>query len=206
MKRKFAVLLTMILLSTAVFAEIELGMSMTPGEVLMSDNTYSAMTAIGYEGDTTTPLTGFHVGYSFWWLFYASFDSIIVPPWYIYQVTNSSSSAGINAPGYISFFDVGFRPRIGPIYLLATVGINDLYIHSYYADEYGYSDDGVGVNARIGVGLKLGAFGINITGTSVFNTFEDLTETVQGLIDQDPNATDAFIYSLIPSIGFSLHL
>ena len=208
MKKRLAVLFTMLILSTAIFAEIELGMSFTPGEVLVTPETAAAMQFIGAEESTSSSILGFHLGYSFAWLFYASFDSLIVPPWWIYQTTSYTSAdgvaySGINAPGYINFFDVGIRPSIGPLYILATAGFNTLYIHSGYEQ---LSDNSLGVNMRIGIGLKFDAFSINITGTSIFNNFDQLTSTVNKIYKQDQTATDDFLSTLIPSIGFVLHL
>ncbi|QEN06140.1 hypothetical protein EW093_16080 [Thiospirochaeta perfilievii] len=208
MKKKIAVLITLVLLSTTIFAEIELGLSFTPGDVLVTEETAAAMQWVGADSTSDESLLGFHFGYSFWWLFYASYDSLIVPPWFVYQTTTYTEAdgtpvSGINAPGFMNFLDFGIRPKIGPIYLLATIGFNDLYIHSQYEQV---EDAGLGVNLRIGAGYQFGAFSINFTGTSMFNSFDQLSATMSRLSDQEPGAMDDFMSRIIPSIGFVLHL
>jgi hypothetical protein len=190
----------MLILTATLYGEIELGMSFTPGSFLKSDE-QKALDAISVadQGTLGDNILGFHVGYSFWWLFYASFDSLIVPPWWVDQ------QVGIPAPGYINFFDVGIRPRIGPIYLLATVGINTLYIHSAYADKN--AENSMGVNIRLGAGLKFDALGISLTGTYTEADFAQLQKTITALTEgNDPRAQREFIQKLMPTIGFNLHL
>lgn len=209
MKKRLAVLFSMIILSAALYGEIELGMSYTPGTVLKSEANAS-LDALNTEEDALgDSIIGFHVGYSFWWLFYASVDSLIVPPWFVEQETsytdlNNEYHAGTRAPGYINFIDFGIRPKIGPIYVLATVGINNLYIHSEYVT--GEEETTLGVNMRLGAGIQFGALSISLTGTKVFSNFEVMEAVLTRLGEGDPQAETEFLQSLIPSIGFVLHL
>lgn len=200
MKKKLAVLFSMIILSATLYGEIELGLSYTPGSVLKTDEAAGLDDAYGIEqGAMGDMILGFHFGYSFWWLFYASVDSLIVPPWWV------ESYSEIYAPGFMNFIDVGIRPSIGPIYLLATMGINNLYIHSYYADEN--SETAVGVNMRVGLGIKFEALSINLIGTALFSDFAEMNTLLTEVSDgNDPTAEDRLLEKLMPSIGFVLHL
>lgn len=211
MIKRATTIVFMLVLSTYIFGEVELGLSYTPGSLLKSEESETMEdfydVEAGVFGDS---IIGFHAGYSFWWLFYASVDSLMVPPWWVYQLTSYTDTdgtinTGINAPGFVNFFDIGIRPKIGPVYLLATVGINSLYIHS----DYDTRDDEatVGYNIRLGLGLKFDNFSFTLTGTSVYNDYESMVSTVENLIEgEDPNATTDFIESIIPSIGVVLHL
>lgn len=189
------------MLSTALFSdELELGISFTPGSLLEVSDSVAEEYDLQLEEQA---LLGFHVGYSFWWLFYTSWDSIVAPPPYIEEQTDVPDAAG-----FINFFDVGIRPSLGPVYILATVGINTTYVHSVAAHEYGYENNSdVGANVRLGVGLKFSAFSINLVGTSFYETFDDMTETLGGLFSgEEERAQEDFLKTLIPSIGFVLHL
>lgn len=197
MIKKIGLILSFTLLSSGLFAnELELGLSMTPGSLLYK----TEATASRYAADES--LLGFHVGYSFWWLFYASWDSMIVPPWFIEQQTQVYDAAG-----FMNFYDVGIRPKIGPLYLLATIGVTDLYVHNYYATEQNYESNEVGANIRLGVGFVFDVFSVNIVGTSFYKDFAVMQKTLQALAEgKDPNAQEDFLKTLLPSVGFVLHL
>lgn len=212
MKKKLILIIALILLTSTLFAELELGLSYTPANVLKSEESEALdkfdETEQGILGDS---VLGFHAGYSFWWLFYLSADSLIVPPWYVKQITSytkadGSKSKGVKAPGFINFFDVGIRPKIGPIYVLATIGINSLYVHSEYSDG-SENEAGVGANLRLGFGIQFDSLSIVVTGTSFYSSFEAMQSTVERAINNtDPDARPDFLRSLMPSIGFILHL
>ncbi len=208
MNKRIAVLFSMIILSATLYGEIELGLSYTPGTVLKSDANVSRAKLEDQDamGDS---ILGFHVGYSFWWLFYVSLDSLIVPPWFVEQESsytdlNNDYHPGTRAPGFMNFIDFGVRPKIGPIYALATMGINNLYIHSEY--ETGNEETTLGVNLRLGFGVQFGALSISVTGTKVFSSFEAMDASLTRMSDGDTQAEQEFWQSLIPSIGFVLHL
>ena len=93
----------------------------------------------------------------------------VITPWFVQQTTsyvdsNDVYTAGTKAPGYLNFIDIGIRPQIGPIYLLATAGINHLYIHSKY--QVAGKVPPLGVNLRLGAGLQFGGLSIAVTGTT----------------------------------------
>lgn len=208
MMKRFGLIVSALLLSTTLFAEIELGLSYTPGSVLKNEQSADLEAFIGTE-DSGDHILGFHVGYSFWWLFYLGWDSLIVPPWFVYQTTSytdwdGNTVQGTLAPGFVNFYNVGIRPRIGPVYVLATIGVNDLYVHSYYSDNE--DDSTLGVNMRVGFGFKFDAFSLSFTGTAVFNDFQVLSDTLEGIADGNKNSQEEFLSRLMPSIGFNLHL
>lgn len=212
MVRKILIIVSFSILTSSVYADLELGLSYTPGGVLKSEESEQMeaffQTEQGVLGDS---ILGFHAGFSFWWLFYVSADSLVVPPWWVKQTTSYTTTSGevktgVHAPGFINFFDVGIRPSFGPLYLLATIGMNHLYVHSAYSDG-SENQGGLGVNLRIGAGLRFKNVSIVATGTSVYNNFEAMQSSVQRAIDgDDPNARPDFLRSLMPSIGFTIHL
>ncbi len=201
------VILVLLALSTPAFSEIELGASFTPAEFLMSEEAKQLEQFIGAEEDFEA-IVGFHIGYSWWWIFYGSWDAIVMPPWWIYSITVGPDSSGTYKPGFLNLMDIGVRPTLGPIMLLAEAGLNNIYIHGQQA-EIGIesaTEPNFGVNLRLGAGLKFGWWGITVTGTSVFATFTKMTDVIEGVIESDPLAIQYLISSLIPSITVNMHL
>jgi hypothetical protein len=166
----------------------------------------------GFFNDSTKVL---HAGYSFAWLFYASYDGLILPPYAVSQMTGSMDtttgtwSPGYYRPGFLNTFNVGIRPRIGPLRLSATIGANSLYIFRQGPDALEVPP--VGVNLRLGLGLKLGKhLGVMASGTSVFADFEELQTTLTALAGSDTYlqqvATDRILNNLFPIVVLSLYL
>lgn len=198
-----------LVLSASLFAEIELGFGIAPPLQEHEESMYD-----GFFYENTGVL---HFGYSFWWLFYASYDALLLPPSAVAGMTgtfneaDSSYSSGIFRPGILSLIDVGFRPQIGPILLMATTGINNLYI--YKQEELEANTDfeaNLGVNLRLGVGLKINKFlGIMASGTVVFATFDDMSETLKNLAGNDvflaTKAEERILNNLYPAIVLNLH-
>jgi len=58
------------------------------------------------------------------------------------------------------------------VLVYAEAGANNLYV--YGGEDYA----NIGVNARAGVGLKFGWWGINVSGTQVFSSLTDLSAAV----------------------------
>ena len=145
----------------AAFAEWELGIGLTPGQVA------------GNTDPNADPLLNFHVAYS-WNIIYASWDSYAMPDYWVYQNTtyvDPSSGyivTGVLAPGFLNLFDVGLKIYLRPFIGYAEFGTNYLYVRG------GQSYGRVGVNFRVGAGVKFGFWGINLSGTQVFATFTDL--------------------------------
>ena len=65
-------------------------------------------------------------------------------------------------------FDVGLKIVLRPFIAYAEVGTNSSI------SAAGHTYDHVGVNARLGAGVKFGFWGINLSGTQVFASTRDL--------------------------------
>jgi hypothetical protein len=208
MKRAvLCILIIAVLAVMPVAAEIELGVGISPPLIEKPEGA----------GESENPLEdmmlSFHVGYSFLWLFYASADAIMLPPYVLQSLTSTYDPItnvqreGIYRPGFINLINVGIRPRIGPIALMASVGINMLYV--YKQDELpedAFDPTGLGVNARVGAYLFLGKnLALTASATTVFANFDELVMTFADLASDDPFlsewATQRLLSGLYPTIG-----
>ena len=208
MRRVFLPLIVVVLLalSAPVFAEIELGASFTPAEYMMSAEIQQLEKFLGAE-DVFEAIFGFHIGYSWWWLFYGSWDAMVMPPWWVYSITVGEEASGIYRPAFLNLFDVGVRPTLGPIMLLAEAGINNIRIYGQEGlGVEGAGEANFGVNLRLGAGLMFDSWSITVTGTSVYNTFDKMVQVIKGVTESNPNAIRYLVSSLIPSITFNMHL
>lgn len=208
-KLMLAAFLILALAGTAFTDELELGFGIAPP--LNQDDMQGPSKGFFY--DNTAVL---HVGYSFAWLFYASYDALMLPPASVSSMTGSFNvddgtyQPGIYRPGVLSLIDVGFRPRIGPVILMVSTGFNNLYI--YKQDELeehaGFSPD-LGVNLRAGLGFKFGkALSVMASGTVVFNNFDSMISTLEGLGNDNMRdmVLDNLLSNLYPVITLNLHL
>jgi hypothetical protein len=194
-------------LSTPVFAEIEIGGSFTPAEfLLLANEEAQALEAFLGAADDFDMIFGFHIGYSWWWLFYASWDAMVMPPWWIYTTTSAGGKSGLYRPGFLNLIDVGVRPTIGPVMILAEAGINNIYIYKQEDLAVSGGELSLGINLRLGAGLLFDWWSIVVTGTAVFAQFDDMVTVLQGVVDQNPKAIRYLINNLIPSISFQMHL
>lgn len=202
MKRFVILVATFLLLSlaTPIFAEIELGASLTPASYLKTEAAKDMEQDIQQkEGSFLADMIfGFHVGYSWWWLFYASWDSYVMPPWWIF------SNVDIYRPGFLNLIDLGIRPVIGPIILMAEVGVNHMYIYNQDEDE-NVGDVDFGANMRVGAGLKFNWWSLTLCGTSVFIDFDTMASVLTKVSEGNPKATDKLLATIIPSLTFNVH-
>jgi hypothetical protein len=181
-------------LATPVFAELELGISGTPYPNPQT-------------GNTMDMLIGFHVGYA-WSGLYGSWDSIAVPNFMVQNWTGGYYRAdgtyvlGYNVPGFLNLYDVGIRLVLRPLVGLVEVGVNSLYVY-----QVGLLDTGLGANLRLGLGLKLHRWGIMVTGTSVFGSWDDLTTTLSGLFSDTrrKDSLNRIENSLVPSFQLTIY-
>jgi hypothetical protein len=207
-KRTALVLAVLLCLGASAWAEIELGVGIAPplGEIP------AGASSGNFFNDATKVM---HVGYSFLWLFYASYDGLVLPPYSVSQMTSSIDNSNGNflpgylRPGFLNTFNVGIRPRIGPVSVMASIGINSLYVYKAAAD--GLQLPPVGVNLKLGVGMRLAKwFGITATGTSVFSDFQELTSTLDALTGSDTYlkqiAQDRILNNLFPTVCLVLYL
>jgi hypothetical protein len=202
MKRFVILVAALVLLSlaTPIFAEIELGASLTPASYLKTQDAIDMEKDIqqkegSFLGDM---IFGFHVGYSWWWLFYASWDSYVMPPWWVF------SNVDVYRPGFLNLIDLGIRPVIGPIILMAEIGVNSMYIYKQDEDLDG-GNGGFGANMRVGAGLKFKWWSLTLCGTSVFVDFDTMADVLAKVSDGNPKATDKLLATIIPSLTFNLH-
>jgi hypothetical protein len=202
MTKKILIISTLLLLIGAfAFAEIELGVGITPPIVTEES---------GDVGDASEDISiSFHTGYSFWWLFYASYDAYVMPAFLVSALTETTDDfgnaiPGIYKPGIMNMIDFGLRPRIGPILLLTEVGINSLYVYQQTEDE----QSELGGNVRIGAGVRLGHLSVMATVTSVFSSFENMAQTFEDLGSGDPwleeKAQEKLTETLMPTITLNL--
>ncbi len=209
-KLMLATFLILALAGTAFTDELELGFGIAPP--LSQED----MTENGDKGFFYTNTAVLHVGYSFAWLFYTSYDALMLPPASVssmtgvFDVDDGTYQTGIYRPGILSLINVGFRPRIGPVILMLSTGFNNLYI--YKQDELeqnaGFSPD-LGVNLRAGLGFKFGkALSIMASGTVVFNNFDSMISTLEGLGNDNMRdlVLDNLMSNMYPVITINLHL
>jgi hypothetical protein len=207
MKKKIlAAAVLLLLLSMPLFAEIEIGLGFSPP--LFPDRE-------GLSGDFfEDSIKSAHIGYSFWWLFYASVDAMVLPPYSVQGLTSTFEEGyvqlGHYRPGFLFLLDAGIRPRIGPIFILAEVGINNLYV--FEQDKLEASgveiNTDLGVNLKVGAGLKFGFWGVTLSGTAVFANPEIMMKTLQALGSTNQaiaqKALDTIVESLYPAITLQL--
>jgi hypothetical protein len=141
---------------------------------------------------------GFHFGYSFLYILYATWDSLVVPPPMIFDWT------GYDRPGYLNLYDAGVRFSIGPVIAYAEVGLNSIYV--YKQETIGF-DPNFGANLRLGVGARFGWVGVNVSGTSVFPSFDYMIGTLKGLVADSTRkqSLGKIRDTLVPSLNFTMY-
>ncbi len=177
-------------LATPAFAEWELGLSWIP----LGANSYASDLEYNF-------IPGFHVGYGFWYVGYASWDAFALPDFMTYNVTGNYYT-----PSFLNLWDVGLRLVIGPVLGFAEIGVNNLWVYSVGL----MNAEGVGANIRLGVGAKFNWWGITVAGTSVYSSFGRAAETIGGLFSGEATIRNASLTSitggLIWSIGLNFYL
>jgi hypothetical protein len=182
--------LVLLILTAAVPAfsqEIEIGMSFTPviGDPVTSQEELDFM-------------FGFHFGYSFLYILYASWDALVIPPQTIGEWT------GLQRPGFLNLYDAGVKFTIGPVIAYAELGLNSIYV--YKQETIGF-DPNFGANLRLGVGAKFGWVGITLSGTSVFPSFDYMIGTLKGLIADSTRKTSLgkIKDTIVPSLNVTMY-
>jgi hypothetical protein len=181
-----AIALLLALAVPAAFADAELGIGVTP---------------TGGSSGAGDALTSFHVGYS-WTILYFSWDAYAMPDYWVYNATtyvdpNSGYTVnGYNVPGFMNLFDVGLKLTLQPFVAYAEVGVNYLYLRG------GQTYPNVGVNARLGAGLRFGWWGVDVSGTQVFASWSDLTAAFAAAANSN---TAPLLEGLLPTINFTIY-
>jgi hypothetical protein len=147
------------------------------------------------------PILNFHVGWS-WTILYLSWDAYAMPDYWVYNNTtyvdpNSGYTVqGYYVPGFLNLFDAGLRIVLRPFIVYAEVGGNYLYLRG------GQTYSNVGVNARLGAGLKFGFWGINLSGTQVFASFADMNAAFHQAAHG--NWSD-LTQGMVPTLNFTIY-
>jgi hypothetical protein len=180
--------LVLLILTAAVPAfsqELEVGMSFTPvlGETESGEMDF---------------MFGFHFGYSFLYILYASWDALVIPPVVIENWT------GRYRPGFLNLYDAGVRFNIGPVIAYAELGLNSVYVHNQ--ETIGF-DPNFGANLRLGVGAKFGWVGVTVSGTSVFPSFDYMVGTLKGLVSETlrKDSLEKIKDTLVPSLNVTMY-
>jgi hypothetical protein len=212
-------LLLVALLALAVLpalAEIELGIGVSPpiGQDTSVSNTTGSSDPLQQFWDGATKSV--HLGLRSFGILYLSGDFIVVPPFFTEGMTSSWDSAkqswgnGYYRPAVVSLYDLGLKLKLGPVGLSASAGINQLYLYKQ-SELGGYSPPDLGVNLRLGAGLRLLKFlGIEAVIVTVQPSFKDAVEVVEGVFASDPvlqqSSMDRLTKQLIPMIQAVLYL
>jgi hypothetical protein len=191
MKKLLVPLAVVLLLGLAIpgaFAEAELGFGLTPGSV-------------GGGGPDAQVIPSFHVGYS-WNILYLSRDAYAMPDYWTYNMTTyvdpnyGNVVPGYLVPSFLNMFDAGIKVVLKPFLLYGEVGPNFLYLRG--GQTYGK----VGVNIRLGAGLKFGWWGINLSGTQVFASWSDMGAA----FNQAGKGNWSFLtQGMTPTLNFALY-
>lgn len=213
--RKKAVVLALaaaLAASSVAWAEIELGFGVSPpiGKTEKEGDP-------GPEGPLGDTILSFHAGYSFWWLFYLSADAYVVPPSFVKGATTAFDTEegftqeGIYRPGFLNMLDVGIRPRIGPIALMATVGVNQLYIYKEADLPKDMKKPSLGLNLRLGGHVFISKnLAVTLNGTLVFQDPEQMGKFFDAVGGSNEYLREQAIKylrdNLYPTVGLTLVL
>jgi hypothetical protein len=199
MKKLLVPLAAILLLALAVpaFADWELGIGITP-----SQNSTST------DPGQVNSILDFHVAYAYSILYFA-WDAYAMPAYWVTNATTYIDPTsgyvynGAQVPGFLNTFDIGLRVILRPVVLYGEIGTNLLYLYGgqIYKDPVGNS--GVGVNARIGAGVRFGFWGVNISGTQIFATWTDMRAAFDQAINHG-NTSDLTAGSVL-SLNFVLY-
>ncbi len=182
MKKLLLPLAAILLLAFAVptaFADAELGIGLTPGQI--SGNTDA----------NAQPLESFHVGWS-WTILYLSWDAYAMPDYWVWNATGGSYAV----PGFLNLFDAGIKLTLQPFTAYLEVGTDYLYLRG------GNTYPNMGVNARLGLGLRFGWWGVDLSGTQVFASFGDMEAAFK---DAAAGNTATLLNGLVPTLNFTIY-
>ena len=184
-----AVVTLLLMISAPAYSnELELGLSWM---AVATDETQT--------DDAADSITGFHVGYVMLNFLYASWDSLVMPPSIISEWT------GFYRPGFLNLFDVGVRLQIKPVIASVGIGLNNVYVYDQASVQALEND--FGANLRLGAGLRFDWWGVGLTGTAVFPSFDYMVETLKGLVSDTTRefAAQKIVDSLVPAISLTLY-
>lgn len=212
-KTKFlaiAVVLILAMVLPAAADQLELGMSLTP--VVPEENTNDP----NYDPNQSLILPGFHIGYRFAYIGFISWDSYVMPPEYITNMTATYDpdtgvyQPGPFRPGFLNTWNIGAKLVLGPLVGYSTVGLNTIYV--YKQAEYEYMGEefnsNFGANWKVGAGLKFGDWGLTLDLMALFPSFDSMQRDLSDLFGDDKVLSDAAAEKIqfIPSLVATLYL
>lgn len=212
-KTKFlavAVILILAMVIPAAADQWELGMSLTPiiAEEDTTDPNYDP------ENDQALILPGFHVAYRFMGIGYVSWDSYVMPPEYVTDMTATYDpdteiyQPGPFRPGFLNTWNIGGKLVLGPLVGYSTIGVNTIYVYkqSEYMDENFESN--FGANWKVGAGLKFSGWGIHLDMMAIFPSVSTMFQEMDDLFGDDQALSDAAAERIqfIPSLVATLYL
>jgi hypothetical protein len=186
MKKLLLPLAAILLLAFAVpaaFADAELGVGLTPGQIS------------GNNDPNAEPITSFHVGWT-WTILYLSWDALAMPSYWMSNATGYVDSYGNPVPGFLNLFDAGIKLTLQPFIAYAEVGTNMLYLKG------GTIYNGFGVNARLGAGLRFGWWGADVSLTQAFANWSDLEYAVKQAVAGN---TGVLVGGMVPTLNFTIY-
>ena len=176
--------------------ESELGISLFPINWGNEDNEGTMITDDD-EAFINNWLFGFHIARS-WGLFYASWDSFVLPPHVIQDITTLIEDdvvvrEGFYRPGFVNFFDFGLRLSLLNVLVgFAEIGVNTLYMYKQDELPEDQRPGKFGANLRLGAGLRVNeSFGITLTGTALFPIFNKMLDVLGNLASEDSYVQEA---------------
>ena len=212
MKKRVAIVAALLALAVALplsAGQWDLGLSFTP---VIKGEEDEAQT--GDKDPFEKVLPGFHFGYRWAGILYASWDAIVMPPEYITDMTGYTVTEGDfeyfkygpYAPGFLNLWDIGLKGLLGPVVLYTEIGINTIYVYkqSEIPDDF---KSNVGANWRAGVGGKFNNWGVNLDFTAIFPSFKSMASDIRILVGDDVEAKAAVKRKIkwVPSLTVVLY-
>jgi hypothetical protein len=209
--------------------ELELGMAFVPIGAITKDKDEQRMDDYAnqidqtndYDPNTEGPektfmeewMIGFHVAYN-WGIIYASIDAIALPPFLVKEMTSFEDEfgyfEGFDRPGFLNFIDIGAKFTIGEMVFFASTGINDLYIYregELPQDMKNKVPQTLGTNLRIGANYKITSnLSVGLTGTSVFPSFETMSDVLKGVFGDPAYAHMKDQMKLLPMLAVTYYM
>jgi hypothetical protein len=186
-----AVVTLLLMISAPAYSnEFELGLSWMP---VPTDENQTE--------DTVDSITGFHIGYVMLNFLYASWDALVMPPSII------SDWTGLYRPGFLNLYDAGIRIQIKPVVVTVGLGLNSVYVYDEGNTQFLEDSKSLGANLRVGAGVRFDWWGVSLTGTAVFPTFDYMVETLKGLVADSTReyAAEKIVDALLPAIALTLY-
>ena len=116
-----------------------------------------------------------------------------------------SEWTGLYRPGFLNLWDFGIRIQIRPVVASVGLGLNSIYV--YRQGDVQTLENNFGANLRLAGGLRFDWWGIGLSGTAVFPSFDYMIDTLKGLIPESSRqfAAQKIGDALVPSITFTLY-